>query len=118
MRQIAFAMVLGAMLLAWPSADPARANEVCSAGCSGDLRSCVHDGGTAKLACRADCKSAGGPLRACVRECRATFREERASCRSISRTCAADCEPGDDSSGGAFTNPACPGRCGQALGRC
>ena len=118
MRQIAVAMVFCAMLLARPAIDQARANDVCSAGCTGDLRTCVHDGGAAKLACRADCRSAGGHVGACVRACRAAFRDERASCRALAQTCAGDCESGDDSSGGAFPDPACPGQCGRALGRC
>jgi hypothetical protein len=113
-------MVLWAVLIGRPAVEVARATDVCTSGCLGDVRTCVHAGAAAKLACRVECKSADGHAGACLRECRAAFRAERTTCRTVGRTCAADCAPadGDDDESGTPPDPACPGHCGAALGRC
>src|SRR5262245_24819265 len=99
MRQMTLAMVVCAIVLGRPAVQPAHASDVCTSACVGDARVCVQAGAEAKLACRAECKSGDGHAGACLRECRAAFRAERTTCRSVGRTCSAACAPADDGDG-------------------
>lgn len=121
MRRIAFLVLLIVATLGPRAVVGVRADETCAAGCVGDLRSCLHGGGDAKLVCRAECKAdRGRNFGGCLRQCRAVYRAGRTACRSDALDCLSGCA---DATAGAGEpserpNPACPGGCGAALGQC